>query len=247
MNHDENIDYSQPVAYDTNGRPLYAHPPKASHQKSSHDTALKQAFHIARAAEPIKQKLSDSTIRRHKDSVHNFPKLNLTEGEFVISVVKRHPIGVYAPMSFAVFLVLLIILGLVNYSALVPSGRPSLASFIMPSLALAGLISLGAYVVSYVYYKNRFILTNESIIQETQQTLFAHREQTVSLANVEDVSYTQHGILQTLFNYGSIRLSTEGEETTYRFHYVERPKKQVATLHNAVEAFKNGRPIGQDD
>lgn len=244
MNHDENIDYSQPVAYDTNGRPLYAHPPKDSVHQKSHEYALKQAVHIARAAEPMKQKLSDSTIRRHKESVKRFPKLNLTDGEFVISVVKRHPIGVYIPVGFAALLILLIVVGLVNYPTLVPSGRPSLVSFVMPSLSLAGLISLGAYVVAYVYYKNRFILTNESVIQETQQTLFAHREQTVSLVNIEDVSYTQHGILQMLFNYGSIRLSTEGEETTYRFQYVENPKKQVATLHNAVEAFKNGRPIG---
>lgn len=249
MHNNEEIDYSQPVAYDTNGRPLYAHPPKPQEnlQQPHHDVALKHAIHIARAVEPLKPQLSDAAIRRHKDSVRRYPKLNLTEGEFVISVVKRHPIGVYIPIGFSVFLILLIIVGLANYSLLVPSGKPTFASFLTPALALTGLISLGAYIVSYVYYKNRFVLTNESVIQETQQTLFAHREQTVSLGNVEDASYTQHGIMQMLLNYGSIRLSTEGEETTYRFHYVENPKKHAATLHNAVEAFKNGRPIGEDD
>lgn len=40
-----------------------------------------------------------------------------------------------------------------------------------------------------------------------------------------------------------IRLSTEGEETTYRFNYVANPKRQTAILNNAVEAFKNGRPV----
>ena len=43
-----------------------------------------------------------------------------------------------------------------------------------------------------------------------------------------------------------MRLSTEGEETTYRFNYVEDPKAQVATVNNAVEAFKNGRPVGAE-
>jgi len=49
--------------------------------------------------------------------------------------------------------------------------------------------------------------------------------------------------MQMLFNYGSIRLSTEGEEASYRLAYVADPKKQIAILDNAVESFKNGRPI----
>jgi hypothetical protein len=69
------------------------------------------------------------------------------------------------------------------------------------------------------------------------------KEQTVSLANIEDASFDQHGIIQTVLNYGSIRLSTEGDETTYRFTYVSNPKKQIEILNNAVESFKNGRPI----
>jgi uncharacterized membrane protein YdbT with pleckstrin-like domain len=108
------------------------------------------------------------------------------------------------------------------------------------------LIGLGVYIVVWVYQNNKFFLTNESVIQEIQTTLFAHNEQTVSLSNIEDASYTQHGLVQQLLGYGSIRLSTEGDETTYRFHYVTNPKKHIATLNNAVEAFKNGRPVVGD-
>jgi hypothetical protein len=94
-----------------------------------------------------------------------------------------------------------------------------------------------------VYNNNRFFLTNESVIQEIQFSLFSKREQTVSLANIEDASFRQQGILQSMLDYGSIRLSTEGDETTYRFPYVAHPKKEIALLNNAVEAFKNGRPV----
>jgi len=102
-------------------------------------------------------------------------------------------------------------------------------------------------VAYYVYVNNKFFLTNESVIQEIQVSLFARKEQTVSLANIEDASYTQHGIIQTIFNYGSVRLSTQGDETTYRFTYVARPKEHIETLNNAVEAFKNGRPVDPDE
>jgi len=103
------------------------------------------------------------------------------------------------------------------------------------------------YIAYYVYVSNKLFLTNESVIQEIQLSLFSHREQTVSLANIEDASYEQHGIIQQLFNYGSIRLSTEGDETTYHFSYVANAEQHIATLNNAVEAFKNGRPVSGSD
>jgi uncharacterized membrane protein YdbT with pleckstrin-like domain len=108
------------------------------------------------------------------------------------------------------------------------------------------LFGIGGYIAYWVYINNKFFLTNESVIQEIQTSLFSKHEQTVSLSNIEDASFVQHGILQSILDYGSIRLSTEGDETTYRFSYVTNPKKQIATLNNAVEAFKNGRPVADD-
>jgi uncharacterized membrane protein YdbT with pleckstrin-like domain len=108
------------------------------------------------------------------------------------------------------------------------------------------LVSVGGYINIWVYTNNKFFLTNESVIQEIQTGLFARHEQTVSLINIEDASFQERGILQTMLDYGSIRLSTEGDETTYRFDYVSSPKHQIATLNNAIEAFKNGRPILND-
>jgi uncharacterized membrane protein YdbT with pleckstrin-like domain len=114
---------------------------------------------------------------------------------------------------------------------------------------IAILVVVGALASSYVYNNNRFYLTNESVVQEIQSSLFNKREQTVSLASIEDASYRQDGLFPVLLNYGSIRLSTMGDETTYRFNYVTNPKQHIALLNDAVESFKNGRPIeppGQD-
>jgi uncharacterized membrane protein YdbT with pleckstrin-like domain len=108
------------------------------------------------------------------------------------------------------------------------------------------LFLIGGYIAVWIYNSNRFFLTNESVIQEIQTGLFSHYEQTVSLVNIEDASYVQQGVFQAMFNYGAIRLSTEGDETTYRFSYVANPKQQIATLNNAVESFKNGRPVIND-
>lgn len=239
MSENQPVDYSKPVAYDKDGRPLYAHPPV-----TAEEAPVQQVVHVARAIEPVEQEVSPEAARRHDESARKHPTLNLSKGEYIISEVRRHPIGLIGSLAVGGLLILLVFMGLASYPILVPSGNPPFDALLMPAFLLIVLIALGTYIVAWVYLNNKFFLTNESVIQEIQTSLFAHNEQTVSLANIEDASYTQTGIIQLLFNYGSIRLSTEGDETTYRFHYVSNPKKQIAILNNAVEAFKNGRPVG---
>lgn len=238
-------DYDQPVAYDANGNPLYAHPPKQPE-------SAPQVVHLSRAVEPAKIQYSEETKRRHEQSVRRYPTLNLSEGEFVITAVRRHLIGLVIPFAFGALLIGMAIALLWNYDLVADqlalegaAADPSMIA--MPILLFCALVGFGMFVVYYVYVNNKFFLTNESVIQEIQVSLFSRLEQTVSLANIEDASYTQNGIVAHLFNYGSIRLSTEGDETTYRFTYVASPKHHIATLNNAVEAFKNGRPVIDGD
>lgn len=234
-------DYNQPVAYDAQGNPLYAHPPKQQEP-------VPQVVHMSRAVEPVKPVISPEAQRRHDESKERWPYLNLSDGEYVITAVRRHPIGLIIPLALGALLIAMAMTLLFNYDLFVETFRitgagaePGAAT--TPVLLFCALIGLGMFVVYYVYVNNKFFLTNESVIQEIQVSLFSRLEQTVSLANIEDASYTQQGILQHLFDYGAIRLSTEGEETTYRFTYVASPKRHIATLNNAVEAFKMGRPV----
>lgn len=237
---DTEKDFDKPVAYDKDGRPLYARP---ADTKSG---ATSPVVHVARPVDPAKPVVSEETKRRHEEAVKKYPYLNLSEGEYVISAIRRHWVGLVAPLFIGFFLVATVFAVLMAYPVLVPANNPAYESIILPAFLLLILVGIGTYIVVWVYLQNRFFLTNESVIQEIQTSLFSHHEQTVSLMNIEDASYTQTGLLPLLFNYGSIRLSTEGDETTYRFYYVSNPKKQIATLNNAVEAFKNGRPVAED-
>lgn len=244
MPENEQIDYNQPVAYDKEGRPLYAHPPVATEQQAE---PAQQVVHVARAIDPAPPEISPESVRRHEEAVRKYPTLNLSKGEYIISEVRRHPIGLLGILLLGGVLAVLVFFVLAAYPSLIANttAAPSVSTLIMPAILVLILIALGTYIAAWVYLNNKFFLTNESVIQEIQTTLFSHNEQTVSLGNIEDASYTQTGIIQIIFNYGSIRLSTEGDETTYRFHYVSNPKRQIALLNNAVEAFKNGRPVSE--
>lgn len=236
----QDVTPEQPVAYDTEGRPLYYAP-------SYRAQPGPQFVHMSRAVDPAKQVVPEETKAKHDESMRQFPFLNLSEAEYIVSSVRRHPIGIAVPLIMSGFFVVLIASCLINYSLIVSAlGIMEPAPFslvVLVGFALILLFLAGGYISYWVYINNKFFLTNESVIQETQIGLFTHHEQTVSLANVEDASFDQRGIIQMMFNYGSIRLSTEGDETTYRFSYVANPKQQIAILNNAVEAFKNGRPV----
>lgn len=237
-------DYTQPVAYDKDGNPLYAHPPATP--VTPVVPVIPQVVQMTRAADPQMPHISDDAKRRHQESIQKHPTLNLSDGEYIINEVRRHPIGLVSIVGVAGVLILAVLAAIVAYPSLAAQASvdlPPLSGFIVPALLFILLIALGGYIAVYVYLSNKFFLTNESVIQEIQTSLFSRHEQTVSLANIEDASYRQQGIIQSLFDYGSIRLSTEGEETTYRFYYVSRPKQQIAILNNAVESFKNGRPV----
>jgi uncharacterized membrane protein YdbT with pleckstrin-like domain len=216
------------------------------------DQPVPHVVHLSRAVEPVKVQVSPEIQKRHDRSVRMYPFLNLSAGEYVISAVRRHPIGLIIPLAIGALIIAIALSILFNYAGFVDmfnirGAAADVSAVSTPIFLFCVLIALGMFVVYYVYVNNKFFLTNESVIQEIQVSLFSRLEQTVSLTNIEDASYTQQGILQHLFNYGSIRLSTEGDETTYRFTYVANPKMHIAKLNNTVEAFKNGRPVDDSD
>jgi hypothetical protein len=248
----EPVDYSQPVAYDNQGNPLYAHPPQ-----QQQGAPAPQVVHMTRATEPLAPTITPELKAKHDQAKKDFPHLNLSDGEYVINAVKRHPIGLIFIWGLTLLIVLLFV-GVAAYLATDSGGISSsvtldgqvndstksvivLGGFFLSMLALAG-----GFVATYIYRKNNFYLTNESVIQYLQYSLFSKRQQTVSLGNIEDASYYQNGIIPHMFNYGQVRLSTEGDETTYRFSYTANPERHVAILNNAVEAFKLGRPVSDD-
>lgn len=204
---------------------------------------------VVQVTRPIEQdsyEISEELQQKHEASKRLYPSLNLSRGEYVITKLHRHPVGLLMPVGVTTLALSLLVSIWILYPVILesnPIGLPSLSAMSLVMLPLMALIGLFGYIAVWVYLRNTFFMTNESIIQEIQHSLFSRHEQTVSLGSVEDVSFLQHGVLPTMFNYGMIRLSTEGEETTYRFYFVSRPKEQVAILNNAVEDFKNGRPV----
>src|SRR5688572_19076137 len=141
------------------------------------------------------QHITPEMMQKHEQSKRTHPQLTLSAGEYVIEEVRRHPIGLVSIWGMASILLFILFAALPWYSTnmsffsevlLIPTkDLPSAATLATPVLILAALIVLGASVATYVYNGNRFYLTNESIIQHVQTSIFDTRNQVVNLINVE--------------------------------------------------------------
>ena len=64
----------------------------------------------------------------------------------------------------------------------------------------------------------------------------------IDLSSVEDASFRQENLLQSLFHYGTLRLSTVGDETTYTFKYSDITGEQLKEVTDLISnAKKRGR------
>lgn len=182
------------------------------------------------------------TAVKHQASVTKFPHLRLSQDEYVIEAVRRHPIGMLSIWGMVALLTVIVFGALPlyadNYEGIVSAlgfGLPNAAELAIPALILVSLFFLGGFIATVVYQGNRFFLTNESVIQHVKTSLLSDKVQIINLVNVEDASAEQKGIMQQLFGYGTIRLSTQGEETIYHFYYVKDPNHVINKVNDAVE------------
>lgn len=181
----------------------------------------------------------------HQKAKAQYPELALSPGEYVLDVVSRHPIGLIFIWAIAAFLVVVMLALVPLYSLNRASvaqtfniklqNLPSPEVMVIPALILAAIFLVGGVIATYVYNRNRFYLTTESIIQFVQYSLFKSKQQVVNLINVEDVSADRIGILQHMLNYGTLRVSTQGEETIYHFQFVADPNVVVHRINDATE------------
>lgn len=165
--------------------------------------------------------MDENLVRiRHERSVKDFPSLSLDEDEYVEFVFKRAKIclimiivGVTLGLGIILLAFLLVLLGQEYIDEM---GKHFL--FIILFALLAAAIVIGI-ISTMIYNGNKLIITNKHVIQLVTTSPTAHSINIIELKKIEDASYRREGFLQALFNYGTFRLSTVGEETTYTFKY----------------------------
>ena len=178
----------------------------------------------------------------HAMSQKDFPELKLGDGEYVEVVLKRTrimPVLVWAGICALVVMSILLFIWLENNDVIIAGINELALSYLNLSvLVLGGMFIIIGAVYTYVYNHNILYVTNQRLIQQTRTALFASSTNVIDLKSIEDVSFKQSGILQYLFKFGTIRMATVGDETTYTFPYLDTPKDELDLITKLVQDFK---------
>jgi membrane protein YdbS with pleckstrin-like domain len=163
-------------------------------------------------------------------------------GERVICELKRHPFGLLGPYFVLAMVVIVAIVAVVAaprlFTNITPSNQAVLA---LGALIVCAITGLFTYIGVVVYKGNRWIVTSDSITQVTQITLFNKQTSQLSMANLEDVTVEQNGIMQSIFGFGRLRAETAGERGKFIFDFCPLPQdaaRKIIATHEAYIAEK---------
>jgi hypothetical protein len=217
----------QPVAYDVEGRPLYY---KNESSTDDYDTQS--------VPDDTEDELSSELQVKHAESVKYYSDIQFSKTEYVVIDVQRTVWGLVLIwlVAIAAFLVVLLFAAMM---LVIAESDPFTMFMIVVGLGVVCLV--GGTVGQYVFCQNYFIVTNERVITRIQNSPFSYRNQNVELEHIEDCSYRQSGPIQMMLNYGTVRLSTIGDEQTYLFSFVAQPAEQFKVINNVVQVVDEER------
>ncbi|CAN5120769.1 hypothetical protein BH09PAT3_BH09PAT3_2870 [soil metagenome] len=166
----------------------------------------------------------------------------MADGEVTIFEVTRHPFGLIGMyISFGILLIIVAVVAIIAPDILSDYdtelvGSIGLAAFLVSAV----FVGIFAFIAHIIYYGNRWILTSDSLTQIRQTSLFDKHNSQLSLANLEDISAHQDGILAHIFNFGILKVETAGEHSKFTFPYCPNPNAYAQKILVAREAFEQG-------
>lgn len=172
--------------------------------------------------------------------------LVLQEGERILCTIKRHPIGLFAVyVANTIVVVGFAILMFGILPTVLPSSVDQSAARqlgLVSVVLVAILCSLITLIASKVYWGNMWILTDDSMTQINQVSLFNRQSSQLALTHIEDVTAEQGNIVQQFLGYGTLRVETAGEHSKFQFAYCPNPNMYAREILAARETLMHKQP-----
>lgn len=169
----------------------------------------------------------------------------MDQDEKLLAVIKRHPFGIIK--LYVQLLVALVAIGGLIYfvlPGLFSSGDTNTNVYPMVGAAVAivaGLILLIAFFATIIYGQNQLVVTNKTITQTLQISLFNKKISQLAVSSIEDVTADTDGLFQTLLNYGKLLVETAGEQENFHFDYCPHADHYAKLILETRQAFLSTR------
>ena len=160
----------------------------------------------------------------------------LKDNETVQEVIYHHAI-IIVPHLILCFLTLIFDFFLMYYLFL--QGWWGVILFFSIILVLA--VYAGRMI--FLYKHNKFIITDQRVIDFEQTSFFDKNINETSLNKIDSVEASVKGLLPTLFGYGSLILRVKEELTPWELYKIKKPRRLQAVLCELKESRKNSTKV----
>jgi len=152
------------------------------------------------ANNPINHPMSDKYFAK---------KINLRADEEMAAILHHHPITYIKQFCITAFLILLSFFLMFYFLSLGQIG----AALFLAILATGIFYGLREF---FIWYNNVFIITSDRIIDIDQKGFFHKTVSELGYDKINDISYSVHGLIQTIFKLGTIKIQAAGAALVLR-------------------------------
>lgn len=172
-------------------------------------------------------------------------RLPIDDDEQVLGIFRHHWFVYVMSWAMGVLIALLVIgvaiaLTLVGEGTVFEDRGPQVLAV---AAGFSLLIIAGSFVPVYLRAQEQLVLTEESLLQVLQPSLFSSKVDQLSLQHIADVSVRQD-FLGSIFGYGHITVETPGEQANFVFLVIARPdvaaREIMAAHEDYVAALEGG-------
>lgn len=162
-----------------------------------------------------------------------------SQGETIHLLVRKHHIT-NLPWILLVFILLLAPGLMPLFFGQFPIIQASPVTII--SLLSLYYLSLFGYVLLKFseWYFHVGLITNKRLVDIDMHNILSKNVAETEIAEVEDVAYTQSGILQSVFRYGTVSIQTEAVQANFEFDKVPYPSQVAEIITQLASAAKKG-------
>lgn len=164
--------------------------------------------------------------------------------EKLLAVIKRHPFGIIK-LYVQSFIGLAAAGGLIYYllpEFIVPEDNSMVYGILgIAAVAIVGMMLVIVFIATIIYYQSQIVLTDKTITQTLQTSLFSKKTSQLAISSVEDVTAHENGFFPTMLNYGSLLIETAGEQENFHFGYCPHADHYAKLVLEARQQFMGRR------
>lgn len=159
--------------------------------------------------------------------------LNLQPGEQVAGYARQHWVKVAVPLFFEIGLILLAFFLMTPLIRFGPFG-------IVVFAAMSGAGAFLAFRSWLLWHSNVFVITNRRIVDIDRRGFFHWVVSEAKFVNINDISWNQKGMLETMFGAGDVVVQTASGFVNLEIRFVKDPA-------HVSQCIKDARDEGEKE